>query len=357
MCKLLTYSMAIVVVLSAGAMAQITVANNFQPPPGSTFLSFSDSTIDSIFYASMTAGTGGPMQWDFSNRNFGSAFDLLIVSTASTPSIDSFPNGNLVIREITGAADTGWAVYRSDAGVFTLLGSVSHIPGLTSVRVYRNIVPDWIFPISFNSQWTSSRHLTQRFPASRTETYDTTTNIANAWGNVVYHANSIPCLRVMQHARYTYVSYDTSGHLLYSYNSEDFTTNFIGAGFTFLVTLTNTPEPTGNIYGGTASGDFLGRTGVVNETPNLPIDFTVAQNYPNPFNARTTIQYDLPTSADVKLEIFDILGRRIDVLAQGEQEAGNHSVVWDGENRGSGIYLYRIQAGNLSETKKMQLLK
>ncbi|MEE9552942.1 MAG: T9SS type A sorting domain-containing protein [candidate division Zixibacteria bacterium] len=89
----------------------------------------------------------------------------------------------------------------------------------------------------------------------------------------------------------------------------------------------------------------------------LPTDFILSQNYPNPFNASTLIEYGLPNSSDVTIEIFDILGRKVETLIQGEQQAGYHQVTWDASEISSGMYFYRIQAGKYVETKKMLLLK
>jgi flagellar hook assembly protein FlgD len=86
------------------------------------------------------------------------------------------------------------------------------------------------------------------------------------------------------------------------------------------------------------------------------------QNYPNPFNPETTIRYDLPVQAEVRLTIFDVLGRTVRTLIEQKQPAGGHSAVWDGrDDRGrqlaSGLYLYRVTAGEFHKTAKMLLLK
>ena len=91
--------------------------------------------------------------------------------------------------------------------------------------------------------------------------------------------------------------------------------------------------------------------------PEVPIRFDLSQNYPNPFNAMTVIQYNLPEPSDVRIEIFDILGRRVQILLAEKQPAGYHQVIWDAENQSSGMYFYRIEAGEYSDTKKMVLLK
>jgi hypothetical protein len=95
----------------------------------------------------------------------------------------------------------------------------------------------------------------------------------------------------------------------------------------------------------------------VNGTASIPVTFLVSPNYPNPFNASTLIEYGLPESGPVKVEIFDILGRKIQTLVNETQAAGYHQVIWDGKDMPSGTYFYRIQAGDKSQTKKCLLLK
>lgn len=90
---------------------------------------------------------------------------------------------------------------------------------------------------------------------------------------------------------------------------------------------------------------------------NLPTDYELAQNYPNPFNPITTIEFALPEKALVKLEIFNLLGQKMATLADGEFAAGVHSVQWEAETYSSGIYFYRLTAGNEAITRKMALLK
>lgn len=90
---------------------------------------------------------------------------------------------------------------------------------------------------------------------------------------------------------------------------------------------------------------------------NLPVEFSLAQNYPNPFNASTTIKFSLPEAGDVSIQIYDILGRSIETLISGTQPAGTHSIVWHADNQPSGVYFYRIQAGNYSDQKSCLLLK
>ncbi len=95
---------------------------------------------------------------------------------------------------------------------------------------------------------------------------------------------------------------------------------------------------------------------------NLPTEYSLVQNYPNPFNPTTTISFAMPQAGHAKVEVFNVLGRLIATPFNGQAEAGETQVVWDGrDNSGdqaaSGVYFYRLSADTYTETKKMMLLK
>jgi sugar lactone lactonase YvrE len=95
----------------------------------------------------------------------------------------------------------------------------------------------------------------------------------------------------------------------------------------------------------------------VEKTTEAPLKYSLSQNYPNPFNPETIINYQLPARNNVSLKVYDLLGREVAELVNGEKSAGVYSVKFNGRNLSSGVYFYRIQAGNFSETKKLLLLK
>jgi hypothetical protein len=95
------------------------------------------------------------------------------------------------------------------------------------------------------------------------------------------------------------------------------------------------------------------------ETPKT---FSLKQNYPNPFNPTTAIHFELPKPANVRLNVYNIQGQLVRTLVNGHSTAGRYQVIWDGRNdRGqtvsSGVYIYRIQAGDFVKTRKMMLVK
>ena len=89
----------------------------------------------------------------------------------------------------------------------------------------------------------------------------------------------------------------------------------------------------------------------------LPDKFALEQNYPNPFNPTTTISYQLPTTSFVKLSIYDISGRLVEILVNEMKNDGCYLVVWNAEQVSSGIYFYRIDAGEFSSVKKCLVVK
>jgi len=90
---------------------------------------------------------------------------------------------------------------------------------------------------------------------------------------------------------------------------------------------------------------------------NIPTEFALKQNYPNPFNPSTIICFDLPKNENVNLTVYNTLGQEVRVLVNGFYNAGSYSVEFNSLDLPTGIYLYRIKAGDFIETKKMSLIK
>jgi len=98
------------------------------------------------------------------------------------------------------------------------------------------------------------------------------------------------------------------------------------------------------------------------DNPNTPKSFALFQNHPNPFNPVTQISYQLPQDCRVRVTIYNVRGQRVRTLYDGRQGAGRHTLNWDGRDTGgrllsSGIYLYRLEAGQFHQTRKMTLMK
>ena len=134
--------------------------------------------------------------------------------------------------------------------------------------------------------------------------------------------------------------------------------------------LDTDPDPWGHYYQMSAV-DFAGNespftlpnqvTGT-QDLPTKPLNYALQQCVPNPFNPRTTISYALPVDAFVKLNVYATNGRFVTSLVSEQKPSGTHEVVWDGRDRfghrvATGVYLYRLQAGDFIETRRMVLIK
>ncbi len=93
------------------------------------------------------------------------------------------------------------------------------------------------------------------------------------------------------------------------------------------------------------------------ETQSAVTEYGLAQNYPNPFNPTTQISYQLPGNSMVRLEVFDLLGRKVQTLVNEQKQAGRYTVSFDASHLASGVYIYRLQAGDFTQSKQLFLIK
>jgi hypothetical protein len=111
----------------------------------------------------------------------------------------------------------------------------------------------------------------------------------------------------------------------------------------------------GILYGG---GTFCAGSIIIKTiSTEIPDRFDMQQNYPNPFNPVTVIKYQLPKSEYVSLVVYDGLGREVEVIYEGQQSPGYYEASFDGSQLTSGVYFYKITAGDFSQTKKMLMIK
>ena len=112
---------------------------------------------------------------------------------------------------------------------------------------------------------------------------------------------------------------------------------------------------------GTASVSSIQWTGAtptaVRQVSEAPVSFNLAQNYPNPFNPSTMIRFSLPERQTVSLRVYNLLGEEVASLVNETLTAGEHVVEFNAQGLASGMYLYKLQAGSLTQTKRMLLVR
>jgi hypothetical protein len=102
---------------------------------------------------------------------------------------------------------------------------------------------------------------------------------------------------------------------------------------------------------------ILDFTGTSNNNNNVPREFKLSQNYPNPFNPVTVIKFDLPKGSHVLLQVYDANGRLVKVLMNDYRPAGVYNIEFDASSLSSGIYFYKLNAGEFADTRKMVVIK
>lgn len=166
-----------------------------------------------------------------------------------------------------------------------------------------------------------------------------TTNISSFWGASL----PVKVLEITDSSLTTYLEYWSDEFGLIRQQTDEF-----GSGGLYL------------LWGCYVNGMQYGDTTLVtieNEVITTPFFCELDQNYPNPFNPITIIKYEIPKISNIKLEIFDVLGRNIKTLVNDEKPAGRYEVEFDASLLASGIYYYRIKANDFIQTKKMMLMK
>ncbi len=137
------------------------------------------------------------------------------------------------------------------------------------------------------------------------------------------------------------------------------TLSHLGAGGTYNhMTEARTGSP--YLYAVTSTGGiskFGGLATGVTPVSNVVDNYSLSQNYPNPFNPTTSIQFAIPTSGFVTLKVYNMLGKEVATLVNGNLNAGNHSFNFNASNLASGVYFYKLESANFSDVKKMSLIK
>ena len=122
-----------------------------------------------------------------------------------------------------------------------------------------------------------------------------------------------------------------------------------------------TPNPNesdpSNVVEARLVGGSPSKIGADNKKQIKPVSYSLGQNYPNPFNPSTSIDYSIKQAGFVTLKIYDMLGKEVAVLVNGNKPAGYYTVEFNGSNLPSGVYIYRLTAGKFSSAKKLMLMK
>ncbi len=343
--------------------------NNGDVSRSTTMTAFPTLVLD---WEALSSGSGGGHTWDFSNVPFDfGAYVSTVIPANTAPSNSRFPGATKAWRT---DFVSSWTYFSTPPNQIVLHGTISTY-GVTPDTIAIIFDAPYVqtqFPITGNSNWISKwQYSLQNFDfndslLNTSTTKDSIRWVCDAWGTIKYKSKQSAALRLKGTmyitSTITYpiqgvapiVTTSTIDHIQFM------TLDYDGGG----VYVTRNVTPSGTFYSGSADFRFVQATTPVYEVSStaLPSDFTLEQNSPNPFNPETSIDYSIAESVPVKFEVFDILGRTVWHEDFGTQAAGSYKIHWRGYDNSnealpSGVYFYRLTAGERAETKKMMLLK
>lgn len=354
-----------VVVFTEETRAQITITSTDASAinaVGTVVTTHRDSTTTSI-----DIGSPGATSWDFSALHSNSANTFTSVIPSSSPYyLSDFPTANVVFNFdniIGGNPGQGWAystqdgngnTYRQNGAVFMT------IIAQDTTHIYSVFTPtrlDLPLPFTYNSQWgsdfTSSyfAHCTCGVDVVASPLIHAETVLVDAYGPMTKPGGTIvQALRVRRDDRYSTNGGSSTGRIVsYSFMTKS------GAVVTVVARDTTAPN-SGSIQTNGITWSTTTLLGV-EDNNQLSTGYSLRQNYPNPFNPTTTIQFSLPRGSYVVLKLFNMLGEEMTTLVSGELDAGMHKIQWNGAGAASGVYFYRLQAGDFVQTRRLVLLK
>lgn len=358
--------LCVLALIGGQALAQITISDT--DIQGQFAANSTRRYFDTTSTAQLNIGdTTVANTWDFSTLRKDSSWSVLYVQPSTTPYVANFPAASLSQKaDITitipdygvSAVGTAYEYYKLDSNFvdFGIKGSGT-VGGLVTGTVDWTKVPgDTLYklPMTVGTKWTSSDSaitaivVTGIF-SSRSAKYETWDIVVDAYGKMTLPDSTVhDALRIRKTPRPFGAS-----TVAYSFVSRDGAYVNISAANAG-VPLTGTIAISKNTTWGPA---VFNPPVSVASTPTVPAEFSLAQNFPNPFNPSTVIRYGLPQQSHVSLDVFNVIGQKVASLVNENQEAGYHEVHFSGSSLPSGVYFYRLTAGEFVRTLKMVLAK
>jgi hypothetical protein len=344
-----------IIIIKVCGFGQITITYaDYQSIVSSRLTTTTFESTDTSGLRAISEQSGSNRIWDIRGRIYSS------MSTSETI-YQTYPDGapyandpaflgsNIVERVTSLGFDTSWRFYKFDSTGIYFYGNVYGWGNTLDKEVF------WPaehspFPITFNTSWIDRIH--HMIISSNGDTLANNFGInsyyVDGYGTITTPEGEFQCLRF----RITSSFYKNSSDTLYALGKYCFY-DFRDQEKSYARIMTDSSGTPVRI-------EYL--TTIINDdirerTDALPHQFELSQNYPNPFNPSTNISFTLPSRSFVSLKIFNVLGREVSSLYSEELPAGTYTRQWNALAMPSGVYYYRLQAGNYIETKKLLLLK
>jgi hypothetical protein len=346
-------SLCLYALLSGVAFSQITITVadvSSQLAVGKTLTNWTDTLTKSV-----NVGSLGSSSWDFSGLKAHTAQVLKSVAVATTPHVGQFPGSTHALESpvnYEGIVGTGYLYVTLGTNLLNpgLMGAATG--GLATIK-NANSPADVTYklPSTLGTSWTSVYTETQTItlfgsPLTPTVTNHNVSYVVDAYGPMTMPGGIMyDALRIRKQDRRS--SSTIAGYIFLARN-----------GASVQVGTVDTLPPASGVAALNKvqwSGPTLPLSVLVDQ--GVPLEYTLRQNYPNPFNPTTTIRFGLPERSTVTIKVFNLLGGEVATIVDGIFDAGERAVEFDAANLASGVYVYRLQAGTFTQTRKMVLMR
>jgi hypothetical protein len=345
----------LVLLLAGSTFAQITITKDDLSNFYKSGVTWYDYTSDTLKNVTMDIGSASAsaQTWTFpSNIQFTDTAVYNNISTAGSPFISDFPTAThcFSFDEDLGVMVVKVYTYLKLGDRIITLGTGFELAGVPMKTMIINDTSN-SFPITYGKKDSYVRRSTTEM--GTVETF--VTSECDGFGKIVTPYGTFDALRIVETSE---SKVNVGGTVVSSTTGKQIVFTSKGVNVVFDVEPNSATSGTVNVK--TASievYDLSGAATDVKENISAVNDFKLNQNYPNPFNPSTLISYQLPVSGHVELKVYDLLGREVASLVNKEQSAGNYQVNFNAAGLTSGMYIYRLQAGDKVESRKMQLLR
>jgi hypothetical protein len=359
--------LSLLLAISPAAQSQIVIRMNEVPSlPGTEFRYYAQ-TGDSFLVN--VGNPGGPQVWDFTQGDTSAtATDLYLDPAVSPPQYD---RANVVIQtsqlNLFGLSEPGILYCGLVPRGFYLGAATTLYQGATLALNFNPYLNQYPLPLRLGAAWNNTVNVDQVYTVSGSEyrlvLTSTLNHTVDAWGTVLAPLGNYPALRVRTNVTFNMTLYirllfvwipiaqQSGASVNYDWRAEN-------VGTVLNVTTTH-PDP-GMVWATKLSRLMDSTVMTVASLPQTraglaPPDLMV--NYPNPFNARTIISFSLAKPEEVRLSIYDLMGREVAILAEGLQEAGEHEVAWEPFHLSSGLYVAALRVGGRTSHHPIIYLK
>jgi len=337
---------------SLDAFSQVTLTGSNNPAAGNVEM-ISDCDTNGISH-----GNAGPNQtWNYTALTRRDSSQLNWVNSASTPFSAQFSSSNIA------STNDNTNYYYFTTSAVNLITNGTAGPG--AVIPYSNSELFMQYPFTYNSSFSdnfAANYLLGGIPTIRTGTISVT---GDAWGTINLPLGSFSNALRVKYVISTKDSSNPGTPIVITTNLTSYVWFAPGKKFPVFEIVYTTITFNDGLSGTQKSINYTTNNVPIGIQPishEIPAGFNLFQNYPNPFNPTTKIRFEIPPLEGVRgriveIKIYDILGSEITTLVSEQLKPGTYEVNWDASNYPSGVYYYKLSAGDYLETKKMVLVK